>query len=183
MNAMLTAAILLAQAAVEGNPRAALRIVIYEDLQCADCAALRMMLDDYLLPRYGSKVAFEHRDFPLPKHHWARRAAIAARYFEAQRPEAGTAFRRYIFAILKKTNEAVFDERVRDFARQEGFDAADAVRSLGSEALEAAVEKDYQEGIARGISKTPTVAVDGQLFVEKFSRDALASAIEKALNK
>lgn len=183
MNAILFAALTLAQAVVEGNPRAAVRVVIYEDLQCADCAALRLMLDDYLVRRYGSKVAFEHRDFPIPKHDWARRGAVAARYFESQRPEAGVMFRRYIFAMLKKTNSNVFDERVRDFARQEGFDAIDAVRSLADEALEAAVEKDYREGVARGISKTPTVIINDEIFVEKFSRDAIASAIERALSK
>ncbi|NWF85183.1 MAG: thioredoxin domain-containing protein, partial [Bryobacteraceae bacterium] len=56
---------------VEGNPSSPVRVVIYEDLQCSDCAAFRKMLDEKLLPRYGSKVAFEHRDFPLAKHSWA----------------------------------------------------------------------------------------------------------------
>jgi protein-disulfide isomerase len=65
---------------VEGNPKAAVRVIIYEDLQCPDCAVLRKMLDEKLLPKYKDRVAFEHRDVPLAKHSWARQAAIAARF-------------------------------------------------------------------------------------------------------
>ena len=64
--------------AVEGRADSTVRAVIYEDLQCPDCAAFERMLNEKLLPQYGGKVAFIHRDFPLAKHAWARRAAIAA---------------------------------------------------------------------------------------------------------
>ena len=52
------------------------RVLIYEDLQCPDCAEFRRMMDEKILPRYGERVAFIHRDFPLAKHAWARKAAI-----------------------------------------------------------------------------------------------------------
>ena len=64
---------------IEGDPKSSVRVIIYEDLQCPDCADFRRMLDTQLLPRFAAKVAFEHRDFPLAKHAWARKAAIAAR--------------------------------------------------------------------------------------------------------
>lgn len=166
---------------IEGNPRAAVRVVIYEDLQCKDCASFRQMMDSYLIPRYGSKVAFEHKDFPLPKHDWARKAAIASRHFESIRPESGILFRRYVLELSKQLNGSVFEERVREFARDNDFDPADAIRALRSNNLDEAVENDYQEGIARGVSKVPTVFVGDQSFVEKFKRDAIATAIEKAL--
>lgn len=174
---------LLLMQMIEGNPRAKLRVVIYEDLQCSDCAAFRQMLDEYLLPRYGSQVAFEHKDFPLPKHSWARRAAVAARHFERVRPDAGLQFRRYILSNIKQTSAEIFDERVREFARENGFEPADALAALRSSELDEAVEKDYQEGIARGVSKTPTVYVIDKAFIERFKRDAVATAIEKALEQ
>jgi len=65
---------------VEGNPNSAVKVMIYEDLQCGDCLTLRTLLDEKILPRYGSRVAFVHRDFPLPKHEWARAAALAGRW-------------------------------------------------------------------------------------------------------
>ena len=57
----------------EGNPTSPVKVVIYDDLQCSDCQNFRTMLDQKILPRYGDKVAFVHRDFPLGKHYWARK--------------------------------------------------------------------------------------------------------------
>jgi len=67
------------QPLVEGFAESKVRVLIYEDLQCPDCAAFRRMMDDKILPRYGTRVAFVHRDFPLAKHAWARRAAPGMR--------------------------------------------------------------------------------------------------------
>jgi len=77
----MAAALCAQQPLIEGNPSSQVRVVAYEDLQCPDCAVYRRMMDERLLPAYRDKVAFEHRDFPLPRHTWARKAAIAARFF------------------------------------------------------------------------------------------------------
>ena len=74
---------------VEGLADSPVRAMIYEDLQCPDCAAFRRMMDEKLLPEYAGKVAFVHRDFPLAKHAWARRAAIAARFFRSEERRVG----------------------------------------------------------------------------------------------
>ena len=66
-------------------------MIIYEDLQCSDCANFQRILDDRLLPRYGRRVAFEHRDFPLAKHAWARKATVAGRFFDSIKAETGVA--------------------------------------------------------------------------------------------
>ena len=60
---------------MEGAAQSTVQVLIYEDLQCPDCADFRIMLDQQLLPRYAATVRFEHRDFPLAKHAWARKAA------------------------------------------------------------------------------------------------------------
>jgi protein-disulfide isomerase len=180
---LLLAAPAAAQHTVEGNPRAAVRVVIYEDLQCSDCAAFRRLLDENLLPRFGARVAFEHRDFPLARHAWARPAAIAARYFARQRPGLGLAWRREILSRIGETSAANLPDRVRAFAQAHGLDGAAAVAALDDVKLAAAVEADYQDGVARGISRTPTVLVEGVPFVEPASPDGIAAALEKALQK
>src|SRR5579872_3797430 len=81
---------------VEGNPDSPVKVLIYEDLQCGDCANFGALLDEKLLSRYGSRVAFVHRDFPLGKHDWARPAAMAARWVWQQNSRLGIAFRREI---------------------------------------------------------------------------------------
>ncbi len=177
----LAAGVAAQTVAVDGNPRAKLRVLIYESLQCKDSAAFRVALDEYLLPRYGSQVAFEHHDFIPSKHKWARKAAMAARYFDSVRPEAGLSWRRYVHGHLAELNDSVLEERVREFAREESLDAAAAVRALSSTAFEDAVQRDQESGAARGVTKTPTVIVGEKVFAEKVRPSEVAAAIEAAL--
>lgn len=179
MAAMLASS--AAQPLVEGNAAAAVRVIVYEDLQCSDCAAFRRMLDEKLLPRYGARVAFEHRDFPLAKHAWARQAAIAARFFQASSPELAVAFRKHMLAGIRQTTTANFQERLAAFAREHGVDSQRAAAALEDARYAELVEKDLQEGVARGVAKTPTVFVDGAPFIETFTVEEITKAIEAAL--
>jgi protein-disulfide isomerase len=176
---LLAAPLLADNAQIEGNPASSVRVIIYEDLQCSDCADFRKVLDQHLLPKFRSTVAFEHRDFPLVKHAWARPASIAARHFASVKPELGVAWRRYAMANQKLITAENFRARLQAFAKKNGADAAKAVAALDDPALAAAVEKDYQEGVARGIAKTPTVLVNGEPFIEKFPLADIRKAIER----
>jgi len=166
---------------VEGRRDSAVRVVICEDLECPDCAAFRRMMDEKLLPRYAATVAFIHRDFPLAKHAWARRAAVAARYFAGVKPELGLAYRRHVLAAIKQTTPENFDQKVAAFAQQSHLDAAPALAALEDQHLAELVEKDLQDGVARGVAKTPTVFVNGKPLVEKFPFEEISKAIDNAL--
>jgi protein-disulfide isomerase len=165
---------------VEGNPASPVRVLVYEDLQCPDCAAFRKMLDEHILPKYKTKAAFEHRDFALPKHSWARRAAIAARFFESVKPELGVEFRRATLANISAIAAPEFDSWVRSFAAKHGVDPGRAVASLSDEKFASLADYDYREGVARGVAKTPTVFVDGEPFVETFTLEELVKALDAA---
>jgi protein-disulfide isomerase len=166
---------------MEGAAQSPVRVLIYEDLQCPDCADFRVMLDQKLLPRYAATVRFEHRDFPLAKHAWARKAAIAARFFEESQSGLGVAYRKYALANLRAINLDNFNERLSRFAQDHGVDPSKATAALSDPRLAALVERDYQEGIARGIAKTPTVLVNGKPFIETFAFEDVAKAIDAEL--
>jgi len=176
-----TIAVSAEQQLVEGRTESKVRVLIYEDLQCPDCAAFRRMMDEKLLPRYGERVAFVHRDFPLAKHAWARKAAIAARYFTGVKPDLGLAYRRHIMATIQETRADNFNDKLAAFARDNGVDAAQAVAALDDQRLAALVERDFQDGVARGVAKTPTVFVSGKPFIEHFSFEDISQSIEDAL--
>ncbi len=159
------------------------RVVSYEDLECPDCAVYRVMLEQKLLPKYENRVVFEHRDFPLPKHRWAREAAIAARAFNHVRAEAGLAFRAFCMTNLRNITADNFSEHLSVFARSNGIDPLKIREHMADPALGQAVERDYQEGIARGIERTPTVLVNDKRFVEHFTFEQLALAIDAALEE
>lgn len=165
---------------VEGNPNSSVRVIVYENLQCSDCAVFRTMLDEKILPKYGSKIAVEHRDFPLARHKWARPAAIASRHFQRTKPELALAWRRYALQNLREINAENFEEKLSAWAKQNGADPAQTLAALKDKSLNDAVEADYQEGVARGIARTPTVLVDGEPFIETFTFEEIAQSIERA---
>jgi protein-disulfide isomerase len=188
MTRLLAATVLVAmpvfpatQHLIEGLAQSPVRVIVYEDLQCPDCADFRVMLDEKLLPRYASTVRFEHRDFPLAKHAWARKAAIAARFFEEAQPGLGLAYRKHAMAHLREITADNFNDRLSQFAKDHAVDPAKAVAALSDERLAALVEEDYQDGVARGIAHTPTVLVNGRPFVETFPVEDVAKAIDAEL--
>jgi protein-disulfide isomerase len=178
---LATAGFGLGENVVEGNPKSLVRVVAYESLQCSDCAKYRKMLDENLLPRYGGRVAFEHRDFPLAKHQWSRPAAIAARHFDRIDGALGIEFRRWAFNNISNLTAENFNQKLREWAKVHNVDGAQAVAALQDPSLAKLVEEDLQDGIARGVARTPTVFVNGEAFIEPATPDEIAKAIDAAL--
>jgi protein-disulfide isomerase len=170
-----------AQTLTEGRAGSAVRVLIYEDLQCPDCADFRAMMDKRILPKYGDRVEFIHRDFPLAKHAWARRAAIAARFFGARDARLGLEYRRHTFATHAETTAENFNDRLAAFAREHGIPPADALAALDDPKYAEMVEKDYQDGVGRGVVHTPTVFVNGAPFVETFTFEEISKGLDDAL--
>lgn len=166
---------------MEGAAQSPVRVLIYEDLQCPDCAVFRTMLDTQLLPRYAATVRFEHRDFPLAKHAWARKAAIAARFFEEARPGLGLEYRKYAMGHQAEITADNFNNQLAKFATAHGIEPTKAQAALADQRLADLVEKDFQDGVARGIAHTPTVLVNGKPFIETFSFQEVAAAIDSEL--
>ena len=138
-------------------------------------------MDEQLLPKYGDRVAFEHRDFPLDKHKWARPAAIAARHFDTVKAALGVEFRRWALNNIKIITPETFEAQLTDWAKKNGADPAKALAALKDEALAKLVEEDYQDGIARGVARTPTVFVNGEPFIETFTIEEISKSIDAAL--
>lgn len=170
-----------AQSGIEGLASSPVRVIIYEDLQCPDCAAFRRMMDENLLPKYAAKVAFVHRDFPLAKHPWARPAAVAARFFSEHSVPLGLEFRRYMMARQEATTPENYKERIAGFAKSHGVDPDAALAALTDSRYAALVEADYQDGVSRGVVHTPTVFVNGKAFIETFTFEEISKGIDEAL--
>jgi protein-disulfide isomerase len=141
------------------------------------------MLDEKLLPRYGAKVTFVHRDFPLAKHAWAMRASLVARYFQTISVETAIGFRRETMKSLTIIESEKFNDWVTEFCEPRHLDAAKALGALGDEALRAAIKKDVDDGTARGVAHTPTALVNGVPFIETFTFEEISKAIDVALKE
>jgi protein-disulfide isomerase len=167
----------------EGNPNGAVKVQIYEDLQCGDCGRFRTLLDEKILPKYGSRVAFIHRDFPLGKHDWARPAAIAARWVYEQNPQLGIDFRRELLSEQNNITSENLKQWLLEFAARNRLDQKGILDSLTDPRLATLIDQDWQGGVARGVSRTPTAFIGGQAFVETIIYEDLARALDEALVK
>src|SRR6201982_3766380 len=94
---LLVASIAAAQdkAAILKPPKgASVAIVIFEDLECPDCARAAPLVAE---ASRTYKIPLVRHDFPLPMHPWAYDAAILARYFDTHSKAIGNEFRDTVF--------------------------------------------------------------------------------------
>lgn len=178
---VLVMPMVLGQGLVEGNPKSTVRVVVYEDLQCGDCATFRKMMDEKLLPKYALSVAFEHRDFPLAKHEWAKDGAIAARYFGNVSSALAVEYRRELLENRKAITKESFGDHLVAFALKKKLDPEKVKAAVKEERWRKQVEEDVEEGVARGIARTPTALVNGDPFIETFEYEEIAKSIDTHL--
>lgn len=166
---------------IEGNSGSTVKVVIYEDLQCSDCARFETMLQEKLLPKYGARVLFVHRDFPLGRHEWARQAAMASRWVYEQDPGLALDFRRELLAEQNSITLQNLKPWMAEFAARNHLDQKGIVNSLTDARFSAMVDQDLMTGATRGVTKAPTVIAGGQTFVETIVYEDVAAALNEVL--
>ena len=158
-------------------------IVVFEDLQCPDCARANPLLEE---AARTYKIPIVRYDFPLPIHNWSFQAAVIARYFDTKSEKLGDEFRDQVF----KHQSEISPENLRAFAEkfaQEHKTTLPFVIDPKGE-LERKVRSDYQLGQATGIQHTPTIYVvsnstTGEPFVEVVDRSRLYQLIDDMLQQ
>ena len=158
-------------------------IVVFEDLQCPDCARAWPLLQE---AARTYKIPIVHYDFPLPMHNWSFQAAILARYFDSVSPKVGDEFRTQIFAHqieITPDNVRQFGE---NFAKERNLKLPFAVDPKGE--LEKKIKQDFSLGQRTGIQHTPTIYIvsnsqRGTPFVEVVDRTQLYALIDDMLKR
>ena len=158
-------------------------IVVFEDLQCPDCARANPLLEE---AARTYKIPLVRYDFPLPMHNWSFQAAVIARYFDAKSLKLGDEFRGEVF----KHQPEITPENLRPFAEkfaQEHKVALPFVVDPKGD-LERKVRADYSLGQATGIQHTPTIYVvsnrtAGEPFVEVVDRSKLYQMIDDMMQQ
>ncbi|HTA43197.1 MAG TPA: thioredoxin domain-containing protein [Bryobacteraceae bacterium] len=168
---------------IEGNTGSSVRLLVYEDLQCDDCARFEAMLEQKILPKYSSKIVIVHRDFPLAKHDWARQAAMAARWVWQQDSVRGIQIRRELLSEQDHITSANLNTWLADFAGRNHLDPKAIVDSLKDPNLSALIDQDRQAAVARGVTGTPTAYIGGVAFKDPIIYEDLARALDDALAK
>jgi protein-disulfide isomerase len=167
-----------------GNPAlkppkgAAVAIVVFEDLECPDCARAAPLLEE-AAKTYNIPVV--RHDFPLQMHPWSMDAAILARYFDTHSKKIGNLFRDTVFQHQLEINKDNLRAFADKFAQAQKIDLPFVVDPQGK--LAALVEADRNLGNSIGLNHTPTIYVVsnknvGKPFVEVVDRSQLFQLID-----
>jgi len=158
---------------VRGDANAPVTIVEFTDFQCPACAAMQPILDN-VLKSYGNKVKLVVRDFPLPMHANARKAAEAANAANAQGK-----FFEYTDLLFKRQN-ALDLASLKKYATELGLDRARFDAALDSGKYAAEVKHDIDDGQLYGVDSTPAIFVNGFALTE-MSMEAVRALIDRGL--
>jgi protein-disulfide isomerase len=131
-------------------------IIVFEDLQCPDCAQAHPKL---LEAAAAAKVPLVIHDFPIPRHAWAFPAAVLARYFARQSPALGVEFRSFIFQNQPNINLDNLRQFGETFAQDHRQTLPADVDPDGT--LKAQVQADFDLGRQIHLEYVPLIFVTG----------------------
>jgi protein-disulfide isomerase len=161
---------------VRGNPSAPVTIVEFSDYQCPFCARVNPTLDR-IRQTYGDRVRIVFKDFPLPNHAQAPKAAEAARCAGEQNKywEMHDA----MFANQRNLEVA----SLKQAARALGLSAAAFDQCLDSGKHAAAVEAGTELGQKMGVNSTPTLYVNGRALIGAMPFENFKAVIDEELSR
>jgi protein-disulfide isomerase len=127
-----------------------------------------------VLEKYPKEVKLVMKNFPLPSHSFARKAAIAA--LAAGKQRKFWEMHEKLYANQKELSDA----KVEAIARELGLNMEQFNKDLKDPSLGALVDRDISNGRQANVPGTPTVFVNGKLVNQ---RNLLGMLIEEELKK
>jgi protein-disulfide isomerase len=155
-NAPISADVAARQRAGDGpgfGPKdAELAVVLYSDFQCPFCSKAKATVDA-LKEKYGDRIRFVFRQFPLSFHENAKTAAEASLAAHAQG-------KFWEFHDAMFANQQALDRAsLKTYAEKAGMDVARFEKELDEGKYSAQVEADMKLAEDVGVSGTPTMLV------------------------
>lgn len=145
-----------------GPEKPAVVMVEFSDLQCPHCKDAQPVLEKLASDFPQMKIIFQQ--YPLPKHPWA---AKAARYADCAGHANNAAAWKFIAGVYENQGGialATADEKLKELARNSGFDAEKLSACASSPASEERIKKSVALGDSLGILGTPSIFVNGRLL-------------------
>ena len=165
--------------AVEGSKDAPVTIVEFSDFQCPFCGRFYQETLPQLRENYvkTGKVKIVYRDFPLPFHENAQKAAEASECAHEQ----GKFWQMH--DMMFSHQDAITVANLKQYAKSLGLDTTKFNQCLDSGKYASEVQKDETDGSAYGVGGTPTFFINGQQLVGAQPYQAFQQAIDAALAK
>jgi len=158
-----------------GPTDAKVTVVEFSDFQCPYCSRAATAVDQ-IKEKYGTRVRFVFRQFPLPMHENARGAAEAALAANAQGK-----FWEFHDKMFQNQSKLTRDS-LEGFAKEAGLDVAAFKKALDSKTYAAEVDSDMKLGESVAVNGTPTMFINGARVANPTNFEAISAQIEGALS-
>lgn len=145
----------LADDPARGPSNAPILLVEFSDFECPFCQRATGTLDE-LFDRYQGQIRFVYKDYPLPNHPNAFKAAEAGNCAHEQ--EMFWEFHDKMFG----SQDALEVPALKEYASELGLDAAAFSACLDEGRHASRVQRDVEIGQEYGVSSTPTVFINGR---------------------
>jgi protein-disulfide isomerase len=123
-----------------------------------------------LLEKYPLQVKLVFKNYPLTKHTFAKKAAVAA--FAARKQGKFWEYHDILFV----NGETLSDQKFLQIARELGLDLERFEKDINDLQIVARVNQDIRLGAYMGVRGTPTVFINGRV-----SRARTLEALEEAV--
>lgn len=173
---------------VIGEADAPHTVIIYEDFLCPYCGELeKKTRDDLARLAADGKVLVEYRPFDLLSRiadYPIRAASAFSVVLEKSGPEVAKKFHDLLFEHQPSEQDpgAMTNDDLVDYAVEAGADEAEVGDDIRNVANTDWVDEATAEAKAAGVSGTPTILLDGQVFDDGRSVDDLAANLIAALD-
>jgi protein-disulfide isomerase len=157
-----------------GPENAKVTIVEFSDFQCPFCSRAANVVHQ-VKEKYGDKVRFVFRQYPLPMHgdaHLAAQASLAAH-------QQGKFWEYH--DLLFANQKALTRSSLEDYAKQASLNVPQLKKALDDPALKAAVDADVKLGEEVNVNGTPTVFINGKRVPNPTEFEPVAKLIDAAL--
>ncbi|MDX2052174.1 MAG: thioredoxin domain-containing protein [Polyangiaceae bacterium] len=138
-----------------GPADAKVTIVEFSDFECPYCSRAAAVTEQ-IRAKYKDRVRFVFRQFPLPMHSNAKKAAEAALAANAQ--GKFWEFHDLMFKNQKQLEESALE----GYAKQAGLNVAGFKDALSTSKFSAQVDADTKLGQEVGVQGTPTMFINGK---------------------
>jgi protein-disulfide isomerase len=158
----------------EGPADAPITIVEFSDYQCPFCARVTPTMDR-VMKTYAGKVRRVFKDFPLPSHPQAPKAAEAARC-------AGDQGKYWEMHARLFANQAALQiDQIKKTASSLGIDQAAFDQCLDGGKYTSKVSADVDQGEGLGVNSTPSLFINGRPLVGAQPFDVFKQVIDEEL--
>jgi protein-disulfide isomerase len=163
----------LENADVLGSKDAPVMLVEFADYECPYCQKVAPAIKK-LEQDFGGKVAVVYKDFPLPMHAHAEKAAEAARC-------AGKQGQFWAFHDELFSSKELDIDQLKAQAHALKLDGAVFDKCLDGGETAAAVQQDREQGVRLGLTGTPSFFVNGHFLSGALDYAALRKIVDQQL--